>query len=194
MFRSNQCWCFSFTYKGLLFMAIIWKAFIKTHQASSKCFLHPFPSKPAFQYISAKENQESENVITHWSQVRGMNNFLLGLAVNLRNVCEKVENTAGILLNPSVIFWKTFLCYLLPTHYRTTRLVSQSSCWERYRPSHRRWRSEYRRSSQWRQHHPQCMRECLNFVSFWIERFIFQTYPWARPRKPSSWQPWSHHR
>jgi hypothetical protein len=36
-----------------------------------------------------------------------MNNFLLGLAVNLRNVCEEVNHTTRILLNRSVIFWKS---------------------------------------------------------------------------------------
>jgi hypothetical protein len=55
--------------KDIYFMATNWKAII-TSTNSSKRFRSSFPSKPAFQYISAKENQESENVTAHNHELR----------------------------------------------------------------------------------------------------------------------------
>jgi hypothetical protein len=63
---------------------------------SSKRFRSPHPSKPSFQYVSAKEKQESENVIARDHKFEGINRLLLGLAINLGNICQEIEDTAGV--------------------------------------------------------------------------------------------------
>ena len=81
---------------------------------SSKRFRSPHPSKPSFQYVSAKEKQESENVIAHDRKFEGINRLLLGFAINLGNICQEIEDTAGILQNSSVTSYKYTFIHTYP--------------------------------------------------------------------------------